>query len=171
MPFVLIIPYLPSMPFFSIFNLKNSNEIWRKKTQKWCSFSEKKSKIEKATHFQVFGSSSLQHLIKEQFNEHHLWKHLDLRDMTSSCRLGHIQLGLIIPCLVLDAMNLFWFYKIFIGACKLFPVRDKIAKPVSFAKENLERAKEKILPHTFHGFFSSRQGPERSNPEIRKHID
>lgn len=34
-------------------------------------------------------------------------------------RLGHIQMVLVVSCAILDIINLFWFFKIYVGAKKV----------------------------------------------------
>ncbi|XP_005095920.1 TLC domain-containing protein 4-B [Aplysia californica] len=80
-------------------------------------------------------------------------------------RLGYIQLCLIIPCLVLDVLNIYWFYKICAGAykiCSMFYVRDK---DVNVTND------KKLLPSTLDGTFYNKQTLIPSHPASRKHID
>lgn len=48
-------------------------------------------------------------------------------------RLGYIQLCLIIPCVILDVINIYWFYKICSGAfkvCRMFYAKEQKNAPL-----------------------------------------
>lgn len=76
-------------------------------------------------------------------------------------RLGYIQLCLIIPCIILDIINVYWFYKICVGAfriCCLFFEKEKL--------EGKSSTGSKLLNNTFNTLFT-----KNNHPLSHKHID
>lgn len=70
-------------------------------------------------------------------------------------RLGYIQLCMVIPCIILDIINLYWFYKICVGAyrvCCMFFEKEKIdrrtlSSALKFAKLSDIMSKRFLVPN------------------------
>uniref|UniRef100_A0A0B7BK45 TLC domain-containing protein n=1 Tax=Arion vulgaris TaxID=1028688 RepID=A0A0B7BK45_9EUPU len=78
-------------------------------------------------------------------------------------RLGYIQLCLIIPCLILDIINVYWFYKICVGAyrvCCMF-----------FEKERLEGKSSAGFKFPTLSDVISKRSLVPNHTECHRHID
>lgn len=78
-------------------------------------------------------------------------------------RLGYIQLCMIIPCLILDIINIYWFYKICVGAfkvCCMFFEKEKgdgrLSAGIKSEMSSDEISQRSLIPN---------------HPDCHKHID